>query len=109
MLAALEEFFPDEASWTHPRGGFFVWVRLPRYVNTKDMLAKAIDSKVAYVPGTGFYPGGRGAGEMRLNFSYPTEEEIHEGIKRLAKVVRREISLARSLGLDKEKPSGGGP
>lgn len=115
MFSAMEEFFPEEASWTHPRGGFFVWARLPRYVNTKDMLAKAIESKVAYVPGTGFYPGGRGVNEMRLNFSFPTEEEIYEGVKRLSKVIRRELSLARSLGLDqpgdetrKDEPSGGG-
>jgi 2-aminoadipate transaminase len=108
LLKAMEELFPEEASWTHPQGGFFVWARVPPYINTKDMLAKAIDSKVAYVPGTGFYPGTGGTSEMRLNFSYPAEEEIHEGIKRLAKVMKREISLARSLGLDKQGPSGGG-
>ncbi len=108
LLASMEELFPEEASWTRPRGGFFVWARVPAYVNTKDMLARAIDSKVAYVPGTGFYPGTGGSSEMRLNFSFPSEEEIGEGVKRLAKVMKREISLARSLGLDREGPSGGG-
>jgi len=102
MLRSLEELFPEEASWTRPRGGFFVWASLPRYIDTKSMLAKSIESKVAYVPGTGFYPGGRGNHEMRLNFSFPPEDEIYDGIKRLSKVIRREISLARSLGMDRQ-------
>lgn len=100
MLESLEEFFPEEAAWTRPDGGFFVWASLPPYLDTKSMLAKSVESKVAYVPGTGFYPGRRGANEMRLNFSYPEESDIREGIKRLSRVIRREMSLARSLGLD---------
>lgn len=108
MFESLEEFFPEGVSWTRPEGGFFIWARMPAYINTKDMLAKALESKVAYVPGTGFYPGRQGTFEMRLNFSFPPEEAIHEGIKRLSKVIKREISLARSLGLDKDGPSGGG-
>lgn len=99
MLAALEEYFPEEASWTRPQGGLFIWARLPKYINTKDMLASALENKVAYVPGTGFYPDAKGTNEMRLNFSYPPEEKIWEGVRRLSKVINRELSLARSLGL----------
>ncbi len=99
MLAALEEFFPEGTSWTHPAGGFFVWAKLPEYVNTKDMLAAAIEQKVAYVPGTGFFPDRSGAHHMRLNFSYPPEEQIWEGVRRLSLVIKRELRLARSLGL----------
>lgn len=99
MLAALEEFFPEGTSWTHPEGGFFVWARLPEYVNTKDMLATAIDQKVAYVPGLAFFPDRSGANYMRLNFSYPPEEQIWEGVRRLSLVIKRELRLARSLGL----------
>ncbi len=99
MLAALDEYFPEGTSWTHPEGGFFVWAKLPEYVNTKDMLAAAIDQKVAYVPGMAFFPDGSGANHMRLNFSYPPEEQIWEGVRRLSLVIKRELKLARSLGL----------
>src|SRR5918992_988559 len=83
MLAALEERFPNDARWTKPSGGFFVWVTLSDYFDTPTLLAAAVDRKVAYVPGTGFFPDGRGRQQMRLCFSYPTEERIAEGIRRL--------------------------
>jgi 2-aminoadipate transaminase len=101
MLAALEEHFPPEASWTKPEGGLFIWVTLPRYLDTTKMLPLAILQKVAFVPGTAFFSDGSGKQHMRLNFSYSTEDQIAEGIKRLGKVIKREMRLYRSLGLDK--------
>jgi 2-aminoadipate transaminase len=100
MLSALEEFFPEEITWTKPGGGLFVWVTLPDYINSSDMLASALEYKVAFVPGTGFFPPPGGNNFIRLNFSYPELDEIWEGIKRLSKVVKRELSLASCLGLD---------
>jgi 2-aminoadipate transaminase len=100
MLAGLEEHFPSEASWTRPEGGLFIWVTLPRYLDTSKMLPLAILQKVAYVPGTAFFADGSGAHHMRLNFSYADEERIAEGTKRLGKVIKREMRLCRSLGLD---------
>jgi 2-aminoadipate transaminase len=97
MLTALEEYFPSDASWTKPSGGFFVWVTLPDYFDTPALLAAAVDRKVAYVPGTGFYPDGRGRQQMRLCFSYPTEERIAEGIRRLGELLADEEELFRSL------------
>ncbi|MEW6555496.1 MAG: PLP-dependent aminotransferase family protein [Actinomycetota bacterium] len=111
MLGALREHLSGIAGWTRPEGGLFVWVTLPGFIKTSEMLAAAIDAKVAYVPGGGFFPYGGGENCMRLNFSYSDEETIHEGIKRLAKVTRREISLARALGHEvrgfPEEPSRG--
>jgi 2-aminoadipate transaminase len=101
MFAALEEHFPDEASWTHPEGGLFLWVTLPRYLDTAKMLPLAILQKVAYVPGTAFFADGTGERHMRLNFSFANEEQIAEGIKRLGKVVKKEMRLCRALGLDR--------
>jgi 2-aminoadipate transaminase len=98
MLGALREHLSGIAEWTRPEGGLFVWATLPGFIKTSEMLAAAIDAKVAYVPGGGFFPGQGGENCMRLNFSYSDEETIHEGIKRLAKVTKREISLARVLG-----------
>ena len=101
MLRALQKNFPADSHWTRPRGGLFIWVTLPDFLDTEKMLPLAINQKVAYVPGTAFFADGSGAHHMRLNFSYADEELIAEGIKRLGKVIRKEIELYHSLGLDK--------
>jgi DNA-binding transcriptional MocR family regulator len=98
MLEAIDEHFPDGALWTRPAGGFYVWVSLPQWLDTKSMLAAAVERRVAYVPGTAFYPDGRGANQMRLAFCYPTEERIREGIARLGGLLADEEQLYRSLG-----------
>ena len=98
MLAALEEYFPEEASWTHPQGGFYIWATLPEYLNTTDLLALAIEEqKVAFVPGAGAWVDGSGANHMRLSFSAVPEDRIEEGIKRIAKVIREQMDLYRAL------------
>lgn len=96
MLAALEEFFPPEASWTVPEGGFFVWITLPDYVDTGSMLAEALEAGVTYCPGDSFYPDGkRGKNCLRVNFSYESPENIAEAIRRLAAVVEERLELYR--------------
>lgn len=104
MLLALKKHFPEGSSWSRPQGGLFIWATLPGYLDTEKMLPLAIEQQVAFVPGTAFYANGSGANQMRLNFSFSTEDQIAEGIKRLGKVIRREIELYRSLGL-----AAGGP
>ncbi len=97
MLDAIEEHFPDGALWTNPAGGFYVWVTLPPWVDTKAMLAAAVERRVAYVPGTAFYPDGRGGNQMRLAFCYPPEDRIREGIARLGALLHDEEQLYRSM------------
>ena len=98
MLAALEEYFPPEATWTRPEGGFFVWVTLPPYVDANSMLAEALEHGVIYAPGDSFYPDGvRGRNSMRLNFSYESPENIREAIRRLAEVVEDRLELYRAF------------
>ena len=97
MLAAIAERFPADARWTIPGGGFYVWVTLPSYFDTPSLLAAAVERKVAYVPGTAFYPDGRGRDQMRLSFCYPTEERIEEGVRRLGELLSDEEELYRSL------------
>ncbi len=97
MLAALAERFPADAVWTSPAGGFYVWVTLPEYFDTPTLLAAAVERKVAYVPGTAFYPDGRGRRQLRLSFSYPTEDRIEEGVRRLGELLADEEELFRSL------------
>lgn len=97
MLAALAQHFPSDATWTSPAGGFYVWVTLPEYFDTPTLLAAAVERKVAYVPGTAFYPDGRGRRQMRLSFCYPTEDRILEGVRRLGELLADEEELHRSL------------
>ncbi|HYZ91295.1 MAG TPA: PLP-dependent aminotransferase family protein, partial [Actinomycetota bacterium] len=94
MLDAIEHHFPKEIRVSVPQGGLFLWVTLPSTMDTKSMLARALESGVAYVPGTGFYPRkSDGLNSMRLNFSYPSVAEIEEGIRRLGRVVTEELSF----------------
>lgn len=92
MMRALEREMPPGVSWTKPEGGLFLWVRLPEGMDTEQMLSSAVeDEGVAYVVGSGFHADGGGKNAMRLNFSYPSEEDIEEGIKRLARLVKKRL------------------
>ncbi len=91
MTSSMEEHFPAGITWTEPAGGLFLWVRTPENVDTMDLLETAVAEKVAYVPGTVFYPDGSGRNTMRLNFSNATPEKIREGIKRLGRVLEKAI------------------
>lgn len=98
MLAALKEYFPEEASWTVPQGGFYIWATLPEYLDTTDLLALAVEEeKVAFVPGAGAFVDGRGKNQMRLAYCAVPEDRIEEGIKRLAKVIKNQMALYKAL------------
>lgn len=92
MLEALEEYMPEGTCWTKPKGGLFLWVVLPKGYDTTQIFPKAIEEKVAYVPGESFHPNGGGENTMRLNFSACKPEVIKEGINRLAKVIKANLS-----------------
>ncbi len=87
MIKMLEKYFRDQVNWTTPEGGLFLWVKIPGHLSATEMLPKAIAQKVAYVPGKFFYSAEQDDSTMRLNFCNATEENIEEGIKRLASVV----------------------
>jgi len=97
LLDALADHFPREAEWTYPQGGLFVWATLPDYLDTTDLLARALSEKVAFVPGRAAYLDGRGGSSMRLNFSGVTEDDIREGVRRIGKVVREQVALYGTL------------
>jgi 2-aminoadipate transaminase len=97
MLDSLAEHFPREAEWTHPEGGLFIWATLPDYIDTTDLLARALEERVAFVPGRAAYVDGRGGSSMRLNFSGVSERDIHEGIRRIGEVVHEQVSLYGTL------------
>ncbi len=97
MLDALAEHLPPEAEWTHPSGGLFVWATLPEYIDTTDLLARALQEHVAFVPGRAAFLDGRGGSSMRLNFSGVAEDDIREGVRRVGKVVREQVGLYGTL------------
>jgi len=93
MLRALETHFPDGARWTKPRGGLFLWLTLPEGLDATGLLRDALEQeKVAFVPGSAFFPTGGGERTCRLNFSYCDPATIEEGIRRLARIVARRMA-----------------
>lgn len=96
MLDALEKHMPkiDGLWWSKPEGGMFLWLQLPEDMEANDMIDDAIDLKVAFVIGSCFFYDGSNRNTMRLNYSYPTEEEIVEGIRRLATLVERRMAVS---------------
>ncbi|MDZ7843260.1 MAG: PLP-dependent aminotransferase family protein [Anaerolineales bacterium] len=94
MDEALAEYWPQECQWTLPEGGLFLYPRLPKGINTEEFLHKrALEEKVAYVPGAHFYPNQDGGfNAMRLNFSYASPDVIVEGIRRLGTALKSELS-----------------
>ena len=83
--------FPEGTRYTKPEGGLFIWVELPAHINAVDMLNKAIDRKVAYVPGTHFCVGGGHENTLRLNFSASTEEQINIGMNILKETIQESM------------------
>ncbi len=89
MFAAMKKHFPPGVSWSRPEGGIFLWVALPKEMDTDAILDGALAEKVMYVPGSCYYGAGGGTNALRLNFSGYTEDRINVGIERLAKVIKR--------------------
>ncbi|MFP4082537.1 MAG: PLP-dependent aminotransferase family protein [Candidatus Aminicenantes bacterium] len=92
FLKALEDNFPPEmgVKWTKPEGGLFLWITVPEEINTLDLFYMAVEEKVAFVPGEVLYPKGmRRRNTMRINFSFPTKEQIVEGVQRLSSVIKK--------------------
>jgi 2-aminoadipate transaminase len=107
MLESLRKYFPAQATWTEPEGGLFIWATLPEYIDTGDLLAKALRDDVAFVPGQAAYVDERGRNSMRLNFSGVTEDEIREGIRRIGKVIAEQVDLYGALTGEHPEPKPG--
>ena len=84
MEAAIRARCADSLFWMRPRGGFFLWARLPRGMSDVDLLARALEHQVVFVAGSAFHVDGSGHDTIRLSFSEPAPERIEEGIRRLA-------------------------
>ncbi|MEM1518701.1 MAG: PLP-dependent aminotransferase family protein [Pyrobaculum sp.] len=89
MLAAMETYMPPGVEWTRPSGGMFIWVQTPPHIDTRELLKVSVTQyKVAFIPGAGFFVEDPPRNTMRLNFTYPTFEQINEGIRRLSMAIK---------------------
>ncbi len=104
MLRGLAEHMPSGTTWTHPTGGFFVWVTLPEGLDSQQLLARAVSERVAYVPGTAFFADGFGSRNMRLSYCFPPAERISEGTRRLGQAITDELEMRATFGIDGAVP-----
>lgn len=91
MLQMLKEHMPEGVSWTHPEGGLFLWLTMPKQLDAAKLLPRALENNVAYVSGVDFYPQADVHNDMRLNFSYSSREQIIQGVKRLAQTIKENL------------------
>jgi 2-aminoadipate transaminase len=89
MQELITKEFPSSVTFTRPQGGMFIWLTLPDGISSMDVFDAAIKERVAVLPGTPFFIDGGGNNTLRINFSNATDEKIHEGIIRLARVIRK--------------------
>ena len=92
MLSCMDKHFPTGVKWTRPEGGFFIWVTLPEGMNARDVLMKAIERKVAFVDGAGFFVNGNGKNTARFAFSEACPDKIKQGISILGGIMHEEVS-----------------
>jgi 2-aminoadipate transaminase len=95
MLNAMNIHMPPELEWSKPHGGIFIWLVCPPYLDTKIMFGDAIKAGISYTPGSIFYLHGKGANTIRLNFGYPNNDDLVEGVKRLSEVIRQDLQELR--------------
>ncbi len=87
MLAAMQQHMPAGVEWNTPSGGMFLWARLPQGMNAAELLPKAVDKGVAFVPGAAFYADHADTRSLRLSFVTASAQEIQTGIAALARVI----------------------
>ena len=88
MLDAIKQYFPKNIKYTVPEGGMFMWVTLPEGKSAMKLFEKAIENKVAFVPGDPFYVNEKDINALRLNYTNASPETIREGIKRLSEILK---------------------
>ena len=92
MLETLAETMPAGVTYTHPQGGLFLWMELPKQLSAMELLRDCLRHNVAFVPGDSFFPNGGVTNTLRLNYSNMPEDRIREGIRRIASVIRQKLA-----------------
>jgi 2-aminoadipate transaminase len=91
MQTALQEFFPAGVTWTRPEGGMFIWVTLPKHIDSMKLLEEAVEQLVAFVPGAPFYANVPEANTLRLSFVTVPPEKIREGVEKLGRLIAAKL------------------
>jgi len=94
MLWALQRYMPEDMGWIVPQGGMFFWLTGPAGLDSLELLKRAVEERMAFVPGQPFFAGGSGKNTLRLSFSSASSEQIEEGIQRLGRAVHRMLGRA---------------
>jgi 2-aminoadipate transaminase len=87
MIALIQKYFPEEVNYTNPKGGMFLWLVLPAYIDARVLLEEAAIQKVVFVPGQSFFADGKGANTIRLNYTSTDASQMEEGIRRMGKLI----------------------
>ena len=87
-VKCIESYFPDCVKFTHPEGGLFTWIELPKEISARDILEKCLEKKIAFVPGGSFYPNDNKENTFRINYSNMSEEKIEKGLKIIGEIIR---------------------
>jgi 2-aminoadipate transaminase len=91
MLAAMSKHFPESVTWTRPEGGMFIWVTLPKHIDSKELLEEAVLNNVAFVPGGPFYANAPETNTFRLSFVTVSPEKINEGIEKIGQLIKARL------------------
>jgi 2-aminoadipate transaminase len=91
MIECFKKYMPDGVRWTEPQGGMFLFVTLPYQMDADRLFKKALEKNVAFVAGSSFFCNNSGHDTLRINFSFSNNQEIEEGVKRLAQVINDEL------------------
>jgi 2-aminoadipate transaminase len=102
MLDSLSRHAPSSVRWSKPDGGFFVWLQCPDWVDTSALLQRAIEHRVAYLPGKYCFADGQGAAYMRLSFSCVSSQDAEEGVRRLCEVLTQEMHGGSARSVDRK-------
>ena len=96
MLETMKEEFPEGVEYTYPEGGLFIWVELPKHLDSRIIMKDCLANNVAYVPGS-FFPNGGTENCFRLNYSNMSDDRIVEGIKRIGLVLRKYMAVKQNV------------
>ena len=97
MLETMKEEFPEGVEYTYPEGGLFIWVELPKHLDSRIIMKDCLANNVAYVPGGSFFPKGGTENCFRLNYSNMSDDRIVEGIKRIGLVLRKYMAVKQNV------------
>lgn len=87
MMSCLKQYFPSTIQYTHPQGGMFTWVTLPEEITARELLAKAMEQDIIFVPGDAFYANNPDTQTLRLNYSNVEEVSMRKAMNTLGGMV----------------------